>query len=70
MRMKKTIRRVIALAAAVAVVLTSQAAPAFAAQVEKPDITASGAIVYCQNTGEIVYSKTGRKSWHLTALPS
>lgn len=61
MRMKKTIRRVIALAAAVAVVLTSQAAPAFAAQVEKPDITASGAIVYCQNTGEIVYSKNREK---------
>lgn len=61
MRMKKTIRRVIALVAAVAVVLTSQAAPAFAAQVEKPDITASGAIVYCQNTGEIVYSKNREK---------
>ncbi len=61
MRMKKTIRSVIALAAAVAVVLTSQAAPAFAAQVEKPDITASGAIVYCQNTGEIVYSKNREK---------
>lgn len=61
MRMKKTIRRVIALAAAVAVALTSQAAPAFAAQVEKPDITASGAIVYCQNTGEIVYSKNREK---------
>ena len=61
MRMKKTIRRVIALAAAVAVVLTSRAAPAFAAQVEKPDITASGAIVYCQNTGEIVYSKNREK---------
>lgn len=61
MRMKKTIRKVIALAAAVAVVLTSQAAPAFAAQVEKPDITASGAIVYCQNTGEIVYSKNREK---------
>lgn len=61
MRMKKTIRRVIALAAAVAVVLISQAAPAFAAQVEKPDITASGAIVYCQNTGEIVYSKNREK---------
>ncbi|MGF6375232.1 D-alanyl-D-alanine carboxypeptidase (penicillin-binding protein 5/6) [Clostridiales Family XIII bacterium PM5-7] len=29
----------------------------FAAEVKKPTITAAGAIVYCENTGEIVYSK-------------
>lgn len=33
----------------------------FGAQVEKPDVTAGGAIVYCQNTGEVVYSKNMNK---------
>lgn len=36
-------------------------AHAFGAQVEKPDVTAGGAIVYCQNTGEVVYSKNMNK---------
>lgn len=61
MRMKKRMKRIIALAVIAAMVLTSQTAPAFAAKVTKPRITASGAIVYCQNTGEIVYSKNREK---------
>ena len=45
---------------AVLVVLSSGSA-AFGAKVAKPNITAAGAMVYCQNTGEIVYSKNSQK---------
>ncbi len=44
----------------VLVVLSSGSA-AFGAKVAKPNITAAGAMVYCQNTGEIVYSKNSQK---------
>ncbi|MEE0741214.1 MAG: D-alanyl-D-alanine carboxypeptidase family protein [Emergencia sp.] len=37
--------------------LTAQSVQSFAAEAKKPDITAEGAIVYCQNTGEVIYSK-------------
>lgn len=63
-------KRAVALAAAFMLVigtasaaLTAQADAAFAAKaaVKRPDITARGAIVYCQNTGEIIYSKNQEK---------
>lgn len=60
-RVKNHVRRLTALAVVMAMVLTSQIGTVFAAQVKKPEITASGAIVYCQNTGEIVYSKNREK---------
>ena len=43
------------------IVVFSTVAPASAASVKKPEITAEGAVVYCQNTGEIVYSKNKNK---------
>lgn len=51
-RMKKVFAAILA-----GLILMASPAFSFAAQSEKPDITAKGAIVYCQNTGEIVYSK-------------
>lgn len=59
--MKKYVKRTIAIAVSVAVLLASQSAASFAVSVKRPDITASGAIVYCQNTGEIIYSKNREK---------
>lgn len=56
MRMKTKLKGITALLIT-ALLLITAAAPCFAAAVEKPDITAKGAIVYCQNTGEVVYSK-------------
>ena len=53
-------KRTISLMLAVLVVLSSGSA-AFGAKVAKPNITAAGAMVYCQNTGEIVYSKNSQK---------
>ena len=49
-------KRLLITALAVLLLLVS-AVPAFAAQQEKPEITAKGAVVYCQNTGEIIYEK-------------
>lgn len=37
--------------------LAAQSVQTFAAEAKKPDITAEGAIVYCQNTGEVIYAK-------------
>ena len=56
MRMKTKLKGITALLIT-ALLLITAAAPCFAAAAEKPDITAKGAIVYCQNTGEVVYSK-------------
>lgn len=39
------------------VAFAAQAQSVFAAGPKKPDISARGAVVYCQNTGEVVYSK-------------
>lgn len=70
MKRKQNRKRAAALATALMVAIgTASAAlmalsgPAFAAKdtVKKPEITARGAIVYCQNTGEIVYSKNREK---------
>lgn len=41
--------------------LFSSMAPAWAAAVKRPSITAGGAVTYCQNTGEIIYSKNKNK---------
>ncbi len=49
-------KRLLITALAILLLLVS-AVPAFAAQQEKPEITAKGAVVYCQNTGEIIYEK-------------
>lgn len=57
--MGKTLKKLILCVLASTLILT-QTAPGFAGG-DKPDITASGAIVYCQNTGETVYSKNSRK---------
>lgn len=43
------------------VMLFASVSPSFAASVKKPDITAGSAVVYCQNTGEIIYSKNKNK---------
>ena len=37
--------------------MSTSAIPAFAGNPKKPDITAGGAVTYCQNTGEVIYSK-------------
>lgn len=42
------------------VLVISQMAPSFAGT-KKPKVSAKGAIVYCQNTGDIVYSKNMNK---------
>lgn len=49
-------RRIISIILMMIMVLTA-VSPAFAVSVKKPSITAEGAVVYCQNTGEIIYSK-------------
>lgn len=41
--------------------LFSSMAPAWAATVKRPSITAGGAVTYCQNTGEIIYAKNKNK---------
>lgn len=41
----------------IAILVFTSVSPSFAANVKKPSITAEGAVVYCQNTGEIIYSK-------------
>ena len=53
-------KRMISLMLAVLIVM-SGASAVFAAKVVRPDITAAGAMVYCQNTGEVVYSKNSQK---------
>ena len=42
-----------------AVFLFASVAPAWAAAVKRPAITAGGAVTYCQNTGEIIYANDG-----------
>lgn len=61
MYIRTGMKRIIVFAVMAAMVFTSQASPVFAAKASKPEIAASGAIVYCQNTGEIVYSKNREK---------
>lgn len=41
--------------------LLASVAPAWAAAVKRPAITAGGAVTYCQNTGEIIYAKNKNK---------
>jgi len=53
-------RNVLAVLMTLVLVFTS-VSPSFAASVKKPKITAGGAVVYCQNTGEIIYSKNMNK---------
>lgn len=53
------IRKIISVVLVVVLVM-SQMTPALAAT-KKPKITARGAIVYCQNTGDIIYSKNMNK---------
>lgn len=53
-------RKVLAVLLMMVMVFTS-VSPTFAASVKKPSITAQGAVVYCQNTGEIIYSKNKNK---------
>lgn len=55
-RVKKTISIMLAV-----MIICASAVTAFGAKVSRPDITAAGAMVYCQNTGEIVYSKNSQK---------
>jgi len=55
--MKTMMRKITALLICAALLISSAAAaPSFAAA-KRPDISARGAIVYCQNTGEVVYGK-------------
>lgn len=55
-RIKKIL--VIIMALLLAAMLSLPAGVSYAAEnVKKPDVTAGGAIVYCENTGEVVYSK-------------
>ena len=58
--MSRIMKRTISLVMAVLIVISSGSS-IFAAKVTRPDITAAGAMVYCQNTGEIVYSKNSQK---------
>lgn len=61
--MRKTKNKIISLTAAIMLIFTA-AAPAFAAKTDKvktPDINAEGVVVYCQNTGEIIYGKNQDK---------
>ena len=53
---KRVMRRIFAIVLTV-FILMSAAPYSFAAKTERPEITAKGAVVYCENTGEIVYSK-------------
>ena len=54
--LKRTKRQIFVLCL-MGIFLFSFAAPAGAASPEKPDITAGGAVTYCQNTGEMIYEK-------------
>ena len=45
------------------IMLLSVTVTSFGAEVAEPTITAEGAIVYCENTGEIVYSKNMDKQY-------
>ena len=54
--MKAGIRKSISIWIGLLLLLTALT-PVYGTEPEKPDITAKGAIVYCQNTGEIIYSK-------------
>lgn len=58
--MNRIVKRTISLMLTVLVILCSGSS-VFAAKVARPDITAAGAMVYCQNTGEIVYAKNSQK---------
>lgn len=58
--MSRIVKRTISFMLAVFIVMSSGGF-VFAAKVTRPDITAAGAMVYCQNTGEIVYSKNSNK---------
>lgn len=53
-------RRVIVFVLAI-LMITASIVPSFGASAKEPDITAAGAIVYCENTGEILYSKNMNK---------
>lgn len=54
--MRNRIRNTIAIFTIIAL-LAASCTVSFGAELKKPSVTAKGAIVYCQNTGEIVYSK-------------
>lgn len=56
--MKKTLSILL-----IVVLMLSVSGQAFGAQAAKPEVTAKGAIVYCQNTGEVVYSKNMNKQF-------
>ena len=56
-------RRRIFVLCLIVVFLLSSMAPTWAATVKRPTITAGGAVTYCQNTGEIIYSKNKDKKF-------
>ena len=56
-QMLYNIKRQLLLVCLIGIFLFSSAGAAFGASPSKPEITANGAVTYCQNTGEIIYSK-------------
>lgn len=60
-KMLKRTRRKILVLCLMGIFLFSSMAPAWAATVKRPSITAGGAVTYCQNTGEIIYAKNKNK---------
>ncbi len=60
--LRKTTRKILVLCL-LAVFLFSSVVPVWAASPKRPSITAGGAVTYCQNTGEIIYSKNRNKKF-------
>ncbi len=58
--LRRTRRKIFALCL-IGILLFSSMAPTWAASPKRPSVTAGGAITYCQNTGEIIYSKNIHK---------
>lgn len=54
--LRRTSRQIVTLCL-ICILLLASVAPAWAANPEKPDVTAGGAVTYCQNTGEMIYEK-------------
>lgn len=57
---RKSFFSIIIILSMICALLVWQETPSFAAQAKRPEITARGAFVYCQNTGEVVYSKNSQ----------
>jgi len=62
-QMLKRTRRQFLVLFILGVFLLSSMTPAWAAVPKRPSVTAGGAITYCQNTGEIIYSKNKDKKF-------